>query len=128
MLAYVTIGITDIHRAVKFYEPIANELGATRFMGSEEENFIAWVGPNYAPGIGITHPADGKPATVGNGMMVALAASGPEQIKKIYDLALANGGTCEGEPGPRGGGSFHCAYFRDPDGNKLNAFCMTPQG
>lgn len=124
MLAYVTIGITDIHRAVKFYEPLTEELGGSRMMGSEEENFIAWMGPNHAPGIGILHPQDGKPASVGNGMMVALQAKDPEQVKKLYDLALANGGTCEGEPGPRGGGAFHAAYFRDPDGNKLNAFCM----
>lgn len=127
MLAYVTIGITDIHRAVKFYEPLAEELGAKRMMGSEEENFIAWAGPNNTPGIGITHPADGKPASVGNGMMVALYAKSPEQVKALYDLALANGGTCEGEPGPRGGGAFYCGYFRDPDGNKLNAFHM-PMG
>lgn len=125
MIAYVTIGITDIHRAVRFYEPLAEELEASRFMGSEEENFIAWTGPDNTPGIGITHPCDGKPATVGNGMMVALQAKNPEQVKTIYDLALANGGTCEGEPGPRGNGSFYCGYFRDPDGNKLNAFCMT---
>ena len=124
MLAYVTIGISDIHRAAHFYEPLAQELGASRLMGSEAENFIVWVGPDHAPGIGILHPADGKPATVGNGMMVALQASGPEQVERLYDLALANGGSCEGMPGPRGGGSFYAGYFRDPDGNKLNAFCM----
>ena len=40
-----------------------------------------------------------------------------------YDIALANGGTDEGAPGDRGGG-FYAGYFRDPDGNKLNAFVM----
>jgi predicted lactoylglutathione lyase len=39
-------------------------------------------------------------------------------------VALAQGGSCEGPPGTRGGG-FYAAYFRDPDGNKLNAFLMT---
>ena len=34
------------------------------------------------------------------------------------------GATAEGPAGPRGDGSFHAGYFRDPDGNKLNAFCM----
>jgi hypothetical protein len=63
MIAYVTIGITDIHRTAKFYEPLAEEIGARRMMGSEEENFIAWIGPDNAPGIGILHPFDGKPAT-----------------------------------------------------------------
>lgn len=125
MIAYVTIGITDIHRAVKFYQPLADALGATRFLGSEEENFIAWTGPDHSPGIGIQHPFDGKPATVGNGMMVALQARDPEHVQALYDLALANGGADEGAPGPRAGGAFFAGYFRDPDGNKLNAFCMT---
>ncbi len=38
-------------------------------------------------------------------------------------IALANGGTDEGAPGLRIEG-FYAAYFRDPDGNKLNAFVM----
>ena len=56
-------------------------------------------------------------------MMVALQAKDPEQVKRIYNLALSMGGTDEGPPGDRGGG-FYAAYFRDLDGNKLNAFCM----
>jgi predicted lactoylglutathione lyase len=56
--------------------------------------------------------------------MVALEASSQEQIHRLYEIALANGGTCEGPPGPRGD-SFYAAYFRDPDGNKLNAFMMS---
>ena len=124
MIAYATIGITDIHQSAKFYEALAQEMGAQRFMGSEADNFIAWIGPNGEPGIGITLPFDGKPATVGNGMMIALAAKDTDQVHKLYEIALANGGTCEGEPGPRGE-SFYAGYFRDPDGNKLNAFVQT---
>jgi hypothetical protein len=33
------------------------------------------------------------------------------------------GGKDEGAPGPRGG-EFYAGYFRDLDGNKLNAFVM----
>ena len=29
-----------------------------------------------------------------------------------------------GPAGPRGD-NFYAGYFRDPDGNKLNVFCMT---
>jgi len=39
-------------------------------------------------------------------------------------VALSLGGTCEGPPGPRGTGGFYAAYFRDPEGNKLNAYVM----
>jgi len=30
----------------------------------------------------------------------------------------------EGAPEPRGSDNFYAGYFRDPDGNKLNAFFM----
>jgi predicted lactoylglutathione lyase len=53
--------------------------------------------------------------------MVALEAKDKEQVDRIYAIAMANGGTDEGAPGPRGEG-FYAAYFRDLDGNKLNAF------
>jgi predicted lactoylglutathione lyase len=56
--------------------------------------------------------------------MVALEAKDKEQVDRIYEIALANGGTDEGKPGPRGDDGYYAAYFRDPDGNKLNAFIM----
>jgi predicted lactoylglutathione lyase len=84
----------------------------------------AWANRDGSAGIGLTKPFDGDSATVGNGVMVAFAAKSEEDVQRLYDCALAHGGTCEGPPGPRGDG-FYAAYFRDPDGNKLNAFIMT---
>ena len=74
--------------------------------------------------IGLTKPYNGQPATVGNGVMVALEATDRAQVDRLHRLALSLGGTDEGAPGPRGEGGFYAAYFRDPDGNKLNAFVM----
>jgi predicted lactoylglutathione lyase len=71
----------------------------------------------------VLKPFDGQVATVGNGTMIALAASNPEQVQTLHAKALALGGADEGAPGPRGDG-FYGAYFRDLDGNKLAIFCM----
>ena len=38
----------------------------------------------------------------------------------MHAAALANGGSCEGPPGVRDNG-FYVAYWRDPDGNKIEA-------
>lgn len=122
MIGYVTLGTNDLARAAVFYDAIAAELDTPRMM--EFDGFIAWGKPGGAAGIGLTKPFDGNPASVGNGVMVALEAKDKEQVHRLYDIALANGGTCEGPPGPRGD-SFYAGYFRDPDGNKLNAFLMT---
>jgi predicted lactoylglutathione lyase len=121
MIGYVTLGTKDIAKAAVFYDAIAAELETPRMM--EYETFIAWGKPDGGAGIGITKPFDGNVATVGNGVMVALQAKDKEQVHRLHDIALANGGSCEGPPGPRGEG-FYAGYFRDPDGNKLNAFIM----
>lgn len=122
MIGYVTLGTADMQRGAVFYDAIASVLGFGRMMN--EETFIAW-GEMEGPGAGlsITKPFDGNAASVGNGTMVALNAKDPEQVDQVYAAAMAQGGTCEGKPGDRGGG-FYAAYFRDLDGNKLNAFCM----
>ena len=121
MIGYVTLGTNDLKRAAKFYDAIAADLGTGRMM--EFDTFIAWGKPGGGAGVGLTKPFDGNAATVGNGVMVAFEARDEAQVERIYDLALANGGSDEGAPGPRSE-SFYAAYFRDPDGNKLNAFLM----
>ena len=121
MIGYVTLGTNDREKSSKFYDALCGELGVGRMM--ENEQFIAWGKPGGGAGIGLTKPFDGNAASVGNGVMVALEAKDPGQVARLHALALEHGGSDEGAPGLRGGG-FYAAYFRDPDGNKLNAFCM----
>ena len=121
MIGYVTLGTNDLAKAAIFYDAIAAELGVPRMM--EFDGFIAWGKEGGGAGIGLTKPFDGNAASVGNGVMVALEAKDQAQVQRLYDIALAHGGTDEGAPGPRGEG-FYAGYFRDPDGNKLNAFIM----
>jgi catechol 2,3-dioxygenase-like lactoylglutathione lyase family enzyme len=121
MIGYVTLGTNDMARGAAFYDALTKELGIGRVM--ETEQFIAWGAPGGGAGIGLTRPFDGKTATVGNGVMVALSARDKAHVDRIYQCAMQHGASDEGAPGPRGEG-FYAAYFRDPDGNKLNAFVM----
>ena len=123
MIGYVTLGTNDLPRAAAFYDAIAKHFGVGRMM--EFDTFIAWGDMGGAPGVATTKPFVEKEATVGNGTMVALQVESPKQVKAVYDTAMAHGGSDEGEPGPRGDDGFYAGYFRDPDGNKLNVFCMT---
>lgn len=122
MIGYVTLGTNDIDRAAKFYDELLAEIGAKRFM--ESDRFIAWSTSPGAPAVSVIKPADGKPASVGNGVMVALAMDSRAKVDALYEKAMALGAMDEGAPGPRGDGGFYAGYFRDPDGNKLNAFFM----
>ena len=122
MIGYVTLGTNRIDEAAKFYDDLFALMGAGRIM--ESDRFIAWGTGMTSPAVSIAKPYDGKPATVGNGVMVALAMDSPEKVDAVHARALELGGTDEGAPGPRSE-QFYAGYFRDLDGNKLNAFCMT---
>jgi len=122
MIGYVTLGTNDIDRAAEFYDALLQEIGASRMM--ESEKFVAWAVAPDQPALSITKPFDGKAASVGNGVMVALAVNNRDKVDALYQKAIDLGGSDEGAPGPRGDSGFYAAYFRDLDGNKLNVFCM----
>ena len=122
MIGYVTLGTNDIKRSAAFYDKLLAELGAKRMM--DQETFIVWGNSPTQAALSVAKPFDGNPATVGNGVMVALIVKEPAQVDRLHKTALELGAKDEGAAGPRGQG-FYAGYFRDPDGNKLNVFCMT---
>jgi len=122
MIGYALVGTRDLERAAAFYDEVLGILGAKRFM--QMDRLVAWRTADEAAGFGVCSPYDGQPASVGNGTMIAFAASSPEQVRAVYDKVTELGGKDEGAPGARFG-TFYAAYFRDLDGNKLNAFCIT---
>jgi uncharacterized glyoxalase superfamily protein PhnB len=110
-----------MERAGKFYDQLLGELGATRFM--DDEKFIAWTTDAASPALSVCKPFDGNAPTVGNGVMVAISMDSREKVDAFYNKAIELGAKDEGAPGPRGD-NFYAGYFRDLDGNKLNAFFM----
>ena len=121
MFAYVTLGTNDLERAGKFYDALLAELGAGRAMEMPDK-LIGWATGAGSPMLCAITPENGQPATVGNGVMAAIAAENPATVDKLYAKAIELGGTDEGKPGVRAE-AFYIAYFRDLDGNKLNFFC-----
>ncbi|MDB6097785.1 MAG: glyoxalase [Gammaproteobacteria bacterium] len=119
MIGYVTLGTNDLNRAAAFYDALLQEIGAKRMMESDE--FVAWSVKPDLPGLGVTKPFDKNPATVGNGVMVALAVDSEAKVQALHRKALQLGAKDEGAPGKRSE-NFYAGYFRDLDGNKLNIF------
>jgi catechol 2,3-dioxygenase-like lactoylglutathione lyase family enzyme len=124
MLAYVMVGTNNIKRATKFYDAALAPLGL-----AQSGNSGRYVG--YAPGgdpakaqFFVTKPFNKKEATAGNGSMITLKAKSRKAVEGFHAAALAAGGTDEGKPGPRPADGSNCfAYVRDPDGNKICAYC-----
>ncbi|MBP8149513.1 MAG: VOC family protein [Limnohabitans sp.] len=122
MIGYTCVGTNDLDKALAFYSDLLGVLGAQVFFKSDRG--VGWGTAPDKPMFSVMKPFDGDKASVGNGVMVALVATNPEQVQALHTKALSLGGTDEGAPGPRGS-NFYGAYFRDLDGNKLAAFCMT---
>lgn len=122
MIGYVTLGTDDMAKSTAFYDALLGSLGAKRVM--DTERFVLYSAGGPRPGIALARPYDGKPATAGNGSMVALVVDSTEKVDAIYKQALELGGKDEGAAGPRSP-TFYAGYFRDLEGNKLAVFCVT---
>lgn len=122
MIGYVTLGTSDLDRAATFYDGVLAVMGARRLY--KTDRMIAWGTGMDKPAVCATLPYDEQAPTTGNGVMIALQADSRAQVDAVYEKAIELGATCEGPPGPRGTSGFYGGYFRDLDGNKLNAFCF----
>jgi predicted lactoylglutathione lyase len=125
MIAYVTMGTNDLPRAARFYDELLALLNAKRVW--EMDRSIGWSTSVHAPAISVIKPYDGAAASVGNGYMVALAASSKAQVDALHRKAIELGAKDEGAAGPRGD-HYYAGYFRDLDGNKVALFFESEAG
>ncbi len=122
MIGYTTLGTADLERAKAFYDALFVPMHVERLW--EDDKTVFWGRSPQGIKFAIALPFDGEPATVGNGVMVALRAEDRAQVDTVHALALSLGAEDEGAVGPRGEGGFYGGYFRDLDGNKLSVFVI----
>jgi catechol 2,3-dioxygenase-like lactoylglutathione lyase family enzyme len=122
MFYYITLGTNDLKRTAKFYDAVMKPLGIARSMMDDGEVGYAASGSDRTL-LYITRPYDkSRPASHGNGTMLAFPAPSRAAVDAFHAAAVANGGTDDGKPGLRPyAPDWYAAYVRDPDGNKLSA-------
>ena len=123
MFTHAFLGSNDVERSRPFYDATMAELGYTNVVPPEAGTLV-YSGPSGTFIVG--KPYDGNGASVGNGSTLGFAAPDDEAVSRWHAAGLANGGTCDGPPGPRERAPNNSvgAYLRDPDGNKICAFNM----
>ncbi len=128
VISHITLGTNDKDRSAKFYDAVLGAIGFAR-LPKPPEKPLAYERDGGMPTIYIYTPADGRPATWGNGTHVAFVAETRAAVHAFHEQALKFGGMSEGEPGPRAhyGENYYAAYVRDPDGNKLQAVCYSSE-
>jgi catechol 2,3-dioxygenase-like lactoylglutathione lyase family enzyme len=131
VIAYVTVGADDIARAKRFYSAFLPTLGYELEESPEGLSYALPEQPGQSvalPDLYVKPPFDGRPASVGNGVMIAFEARNQKQVRDLHSAALAAGGLDEGQPGFRDsyGPRFFVGYLRDPQGNKIALFSNDP--
>jgi catechol 2,3-dioxygenase-like lactoylglutathione lyase family enzyme len=129
MFSHVTIAVSDVHRALAFWQPMAGCLGLIRSYWDPEAPAASFRHPDHKrPLFFLTRPFAGAPVP-GNGPMVAFLAADRATVRAAHELALTLGAADEGAPGlrPQYHAAYYGAYFRDPDGNKICVVCHDPE-
>lgn len=110
---YFVVGTNDMQKSKAFYDALFEQSGLQCM--SPTDRMTYWIGEDFAFALAI--PFDTKPATNGNGTMVGFGVGSSDEVKRLYELSIELGGTCEGAPNQRG--PRYSSYVRDLDGNKL---------
>lgn len=128
MIQYATLGTDDLARSKQFYDALLAAVDVQSFYASSEALAYAKNGSTL-PALWIVSPYAAGPASGGNGPMLAFDATSREQVQSFHRIALAQGGSSEGEPGYREQYApfFYAAYVRDPFGNKLACVFRDPE-
>lgn len=117
MISYVTLGVSDLAAAKKFYSELLADQGAKILIDMDR---ISFIGKSMTtPMLAVCVPFNKEPASAGNGTMVSFAPGSKEGVDALYNKAIALGATCDGAPGERIPNVFYGAYVKDIDGNKL---------
>ena len=124
MIGCAMVGVGDLKRSTDFYDALLAPLGLEKV---ELDMVYTAYAPKIAPGdieFYVTKPFDQNAATAGNGSMVAFKVDQRRCVDLFHQIGLENQGLDECAPGLRpADGTVYYAYVRDPDGNKICAYC-----
>ena len=119
MIDHVSLGVADLDRAARFYEPV---LGAVGFAKLEVRPAPIGFGKRY-PEFWLNHRPSMPAVPTDTGVHVCVRARSTEAVDEFHRAALAAGGTCDGAPSlrPHRTGGYYAAFVRDLDGNRIEA-------
>ncbi|MCA6124498.1 VOC family protein [Bradyrhizobium sp. WSM 1704] len=119
MIDHVSVGVRDLDRAARFYEPTLAALGLARLVTRP-----ATIGFGKAyPEFWINLRAAMAAVPHASGTHICLRAKTTAEVDAFHAAALASGGSSDGAPGlrPHDRVRYYAAFVLDPDGNRIEA-------
>lgn len=127
---HVSVGVSDIERARRFYTAILSPLGYKLLHEVNEHGKITSLGWGlHFPELWTNIPLGGAAPHPGSGIHVAFHAPNSNAVDRFYAAALLVGATDNGPPGYRldYDPGYYGAFVLDPDRNKLEAMWFDHQ-
>ena len=125
MIDHVSIAVSDLGAATRFYEAV---LGAIGYTAMDVRGSTVGFGKKYSE-FWLNARPDMDPLPEHPGAHVCLRVRSTELVDAFHAVALANGGRSDGAPGlrPHGGeNGYYAAFIRDLDGNRIEAVTFVP--
>jgi catechol 2,3-dioxygenase-like lactoylglutathione lyase family enzyme len=119
MIDHVSVGVSDLDRAARFYELMLAPLGLSRLVTRP-----ATVGFGKAyPEFWVNLRAGMAQVAAESGVHIGLRARTTAEVDAFHAAALAAGGMSDGAPGlrPHDRVRYYAAFVSDPDGNRIEA-------
>ena len=119
MIDHISVGVSDLGRAARFYEATLAPLGLLRLVMRPA---TVGYGKSY-PEFWINLRANMKPVEPESGTHICLRAKTTADVDAFHAAALAAGGRSDGVPGlrPHDRVKYYAAFVIDPDGNRIEA-------
>lgn len=125
MIDHISIAVSDLDRAAKFYETVLGTLGMTKL-----RTWPAAVGFGKAyPEFWVNHRPSMAPVTADSGVHICVRAASKDAVDAFYAAALRAGGTSDGAAGmrPEYNDRYYAAFIRDLDGNRVEVVTFLPK-
>ena len=119
MIDHVSVGVSNLERAARFYELALAPLGLSRLATRPA---TVGFGKSY-PEFWINLRAGMSPAAPESGSHICLRAKSAADVDAFHAAALSAGGSSDGAPGlrPHDRVRYYAAFVVDPDGNRIEA-------
>jgi catechol 2,3-dioxygenase-like lactoylglutathione lyase family enzyme len=119
MLDHISVGVSDLERAARFYEITLAPLGLTRLV---TRRATIGFGKSF-PEFWINFRAGMAEVAADSGVHICLRAKSTVDVDAFHAAAMGAGGRSDGAPGlrPHDRVRYYAAFVRDPDGNRIEA-------
>jgi catechol 2,3-dioxygenase-like lactoylglutathione lyase family enzyme len=125
MIDHISVGVSDLDRAARFYEATLSALGLTRLVTRPRAVGFGKAYPEFWINLreGMTRVA------AESGVHICLRAKTTAEIDAFHAAALSAGGASDGAPGirPHDRVRYYAAFVTDPDGNRIEAVTFPPE-